>query len=168
MKLSLRCCRLIPVLLFLPAAPVLAEGSTQPFVPMSQGLLVCILGATYVLVLFGIHWLAKGLSKDNAWSMGKALSENTIVEQPDPADPSKTIKAPMSSSSRLIAFLGMIVLLATFLAFGSAAIWSMGTTGSMPDMKSALEFLLTGSALFAPYLFNQSKEALKAFGKTGA
>jgi len=167
MNMSLRCCSLISVFL-LPAAPVLAADSPPQFVPMSEGLLLCILAATYALVLLGVHWLAKGLHKDNAWSMGKALSENTIVEQNDLQNPGMTVMAPMPSSSRLIAFLGMIVLLATFLAFGTSMIWGLGKTGTVPDMEHAQGFLLAGMSMFAPYLISQGREAVKSFGKTGA
>jgi len=164
MNMLLRRCRLSLVFSLLTAAPVLAADQPPQFVPMSEGLLACILAATYVLVLFGIHWLAKGLSKDNAWSMGKALSENTIVEQTDLQNSGKTVMAPMPSSSRLIAFLGMIVLLATFLAFGTSMIWGLGMTGKVPDMESAKGFLLTGLSMFAPYLISQGREAVKALG----
>jgi hypothetical protein len=163
MNMSLRCCRLIPVLLLL-AAPVFAADTPPQFVPMSEGLLMCILAATYVLVLLSIRWLATSLSKDNAWSMGKALSENTIEEQADQQNPGKTVMAPMPSSSRLIAFLGMIVLLATFLAFGTTMIWALGRTGKVPDMENAQGFLLAGMSMFAPYLISQSREAVKALG----
>lgn len=166
MNMSLRCCSLIPVFL-LPAAPVLAADLPQ-FVPMSEGLLLCILAATYALVLLGVFWLAKGLRKDNAWSLGKALSENTIVEQNDLQTPGRTVMAPMPSSSRLIAFLGMIVLLATFLAFGTSMIWGLGKTGTVPDMEHAQGFLLAGMSMFAPYLISQGREAVKSFGKTEA
>lgn len=166
MNMSLRCCSLIPAFL-LPAAPALA-ADPPPFVPMSEGLLLCILAATYALVLLGVHWLAKGLRQDNAWSMGKALSENTIVEQNDLQTPGKTVMAPMPSSSRLIAFLGMIVLLATFLAFGTSMIWGLGKTGRVPNMEDATGFLLAGMSMFAPYLISQGREAVKSFGKTEA
>lgn len=72
------------------------------------------------------------------------------------------------SSSRLIAFLGMVVLLATFLAIGSVMVWTLGRTGQVSGIGDAQGFLWAGLAMFAPYLFNQGKEALKAFGKTGA
>lgn len=170
MKMSPRLCRLIPVLLILLSAPVFANDAAQhptgpPFVPMPGTLLMIILGVTYLLVVMGIRWLARGLHKDNAWSMGKALSDNVNVEQTDLQDPGKTILAPMPSSSRLIAFLGMIVLLATFLGVGTVMIWTLGTTGKVPEMESAQGFLLAGMSMFAPYLISQGKEAVKSFGK---
>lgn len=135
---------------------------------MPASLLIGVLLATYALVFIGVRAVIKALRDDNEWSMARALSDNEIVEQTDPTDPAKTIKAPLPSSSRLIALLGLIVLMVTFLALGSVMVWTLGRTGQVSGMGDAQGFLWAGLSMFAPYLISQGKEAVKAFGKPGA
>lgn len=124
----------------------------------------------YILVTLGFLGVWKSLRSDKNWSMARALSENTVVEQQDPADSTKktSVVIDLPSSSRLIAFIGLIVLMVTFLTLGAVMIWTLGRTGQIISMGNAQDFLWAGMAMFAPYLISQSKDALKAFGKPGA
>ncbi|KAF0234472.1 MAG: hypothetical protein FD177_853 [Desulfovibrionaceae bacterium] len=138
--------------------------------PMPEGLLKGIITTMYILIALGFIGTWKSLHSDKYWSMARALSENTVVEQQDPADATKktSVVIDLPSSSRLIAFIGLIVLMVTFLTLGAVMIWTLGRTGQIISMENAQNYLLAGMSMFAPYLFNQGKEALKAFGKPGA
>lgn len=120
----------------------------------------------FTLVFFGVITISIKLSKDSQWSIARALSDNSVVSKQDPEDSKNTIieQIDLPSSSRLIAFLGMVVLLATFLGIGSVMIWTLGRTGQVSGMGDAQGFLWAGLSMFAPYLFNQSKEAIKSLG----
>lgn len=138
--------------------------------PMPESLLKLIITTMYILVTLGFLGVWKSLRSDKNWSMARALSENTVVEQQDPADSTKktSVVIDLPSSSRLIAFIGLIVLMVTFLTLGAVMIWTLGRTGQIISMGNAQDFLWAGMAMFAPYLISQSKDALKAFGKPGA
>ena len=80
------------------------------------------------------------LRRANNWSLGAALSEKG-----------------KPSSSRLIAFLGLLALLAIYVGFGYAAVWRVLNGEPIPDVKG---FLLSGLAVFAPYIANQVKQMM--------
>lgn len=137
---------------------------------MPEGLLKGMITTMYILVIVGFLAIWKGLRSDKNWSMARALSENTVLEQQDPTDATKKtiVSIDLPSSSRLIAFIGLVVLMVTFLTLGAVMIWTLGRTGQVISMENAQNFLLAGMTMFAPYLISQGKEALKAFGKPGA
>jgi len=75
------------------------------------------------------------------------------------------VVAPPSSVSRLIALVGTLVLTAVMLGVGYGMIWSLFTKGQIPALEGIGPYLLGSSALFAPYAFNQLKEAFKKDGQ---
>lgn len=96
-----------------------------------------------------------------------ALSEETEVTA---WDVQNGIKKPMldsngkplfvvemrASTSRVIALMGMIVILLMYLGFGTFALFSFGKTGVMPkSVDQIVTYLLSGLTLFAPYLVNK-------------
>lgn len=127
-----------------------------------------------IVVLFGILFCigaAKvALDKHKTWSLADALSEDVDVTAegtvpaagaavgapPAQSPPTKVVTTLQASSSRLIAFLGSIVILFLFLGFGLVAIYHFATTGTLPSSTSSVkDYLLTGLALFAPYAVNK-------------
>ncbi len=101
---------------------------------------------------------------ENKWSLSDALSEGielTLMENNKPVtDPSTkepvVIKKLYPSSSRLVALVGMIIIMFMFLAFGSFALFGFAKTGQMPEsINSVVKFLVTGLTLFAPYAVNK-------------
>jgi len=68
------------------------------------------------------------------------------------------------STSRYVAFIGMIVLLAMFDGFGSIMLWRYGQGEKIADSDAILKFLLGGAALFVPYGFNQMQKAVSSLG----
>ena len=124
-----------------------------------------------ILVLVGsliaIALIRAALSVSTSkWSLAEALSEEVEVtamdkekpDQPQMDDKKKPlmIKRMCASSSRLIALMGMMVILLMFLGFGAFALYSFGKTGKIPeDISNVFRFLLAGLTLFAPYVVNK-------------
>ena len=54
-----------------------------------------------------------------------------------------------------------MVLAVMILGIGYGIMWSLFTKGDMPNLNGIGTYLLGGSALFAPYAFNQIKDAFK-------
>lgn len=68
----------------------------------------------------------------------------------------QTVTVLCASSSRLIALMGLMVILLLFLGFGSLALYQFAGTGQMPpDINDVVKFLVAGLTLFAPYLVNK-------------
>lgn len=123
------------------------------------------------------------------WSLSDALSEEVplkvakkttttkdatgqdliIVEELVDKD-GKPILLPelRASSSRVIALMGMIVILLMYMGFGTFALYSFGGTGelSREKMDGVVKFLVAGMTLFAPYVVNKFSDLFK--GLTGA
>lgn len=123
-----------------------------------------------MVVLFGILFclgaVKVALDKHKTWSLADALSEEVDVAAegttptagaPPPLPAATAVVTTLhASSSRLIAFLGSIVILFLFLGFGLVAIYDFATTGTLPSSTSSVkDYLLTGLALFAPYAVNK-------------
>lgn len=149
-----------------PPAPASASAAFVALEPLVVWLIILVIN---LLILYGVRQVVRGLDLDPEWTMSRALSENTVVEQTHPTERDQNgqpivLKAPLPSSSRLIALLGMIVIMGIFLGMGDVIIWSLATSGKLPDLEKAKDFLYAGAALFAPYLISQTREALKAFG----
>ncbi len=79
---------------------------------------------------------------------------------PPAADPGSS-----ASASRLVAFLGTIAILAMFMGFGLYALWAAfngkGAEAGV-TLKAVSSYLLYGSAMYAPYAFNQIKAAFSS------
>lgn len=79
----------------------------------------------------------------------------------DPTQPPEETTVPAASASRLIALVGTVVLTGIMLGVGYGMVWSLFTRGEVPKLDGIGPYLLGGSALFAPYAFNQLKDAFK-------
>lgn len=127
-----------------------------------------------IVVLFGILFcigaVKVSLDKHKTWSLANALSEEgdvtaegtaptagaAVGAPPVQSASTKVVTTLHASSSRLIAFLGSIVILFLFLGFGLVAIYHFATSGTLPSSTSSVkDYLLTGLALFAPYAVNK-------------
>lgn len=121
-------------------------------------------------ILFSIGAVKVALDKHKTWSLADALSEETEATAAGttlvaggaagapPVQPatSPLVTTSLASSSRLIAFLGSIVILFLFLGFGLVALYDFATMGTLPPSTSSVkDYLLTGLALFAPYAVNK-------------
>jgi disulfide bond formation protein DsbB len=109
--------------------------------------------------------LVRAAVAQSSWSLADALSEEAEVTamdketgQPlrDKADKVVMVTELCASSSRLIAFMGMLVILLMFLGFGTFALYWFAKTGKMPSgMDDVINFLVAGLTLFAPYVVNK-------------
>lgn len=130
---------------------------------------------TFVAALMALLSIRTALGKTN-WSLADALSEETQVSyyKETTTDDGKGNKVTVrevvtdkdgkpalmtelrASTSRVIALMGMMVIVFLFVGFGIFAMFSFGVTGTLPDsMDSLIKFLAAGMTLFAPYVVNK-------------
>ena len=113
--------------------------------------------------------------KDGGWSLAHALSEDIEPTQ-GVGDAGAVIPANgqvlaggtvmVGSASRLIAFMGMLVILAFFIGVGLWLLWELLSTGCVPgELDKLTSYFYGGAMLFAPYMANQFKAALSAIVK---
>ena len=101
------------------------------------------------------------LWRDPHWSLAATLSEETspiVSHAGNGAAPEPQL---VGSTSRMIAAFGLMILAVMILGIGYGIMWSLFTKGAVPNLVGIGPYLLGGSALFAPYAFNQIKEAFK-------
>ena len=98
-----------------------------------------------------------GLTWPKPFSLADALST------PSPVQP-KIERAEdvllIGSTSRLIAFIGLLGILCLAVGVGFSIVFSILVKGTTPDLKPVSWFLASMASLFAPYLANQVKEAV--------
>jgi len=92
-----------------------------------------------IFYIVAIRETVSTLRRSNTWSLSQALQEN----------------GGKPSSSRMIAFLGLLILMVLYMGIGYVAIWRLLNNEPLPNVNT---FLLTGLSLFAPYAFNQLKQ----------
>jgi hypothetical protein len=129
-----------------PQAPLLSS-------PMAVGWVLVTAG----LVVIGFLLVQSGL-KSGTWSLGDALMEPYTPPAPTPAPANWTAPATVmvSSSSRLIAVLGFILLLVVYLSFACLYILSIALGHGSPEwIDKASSFMMSGLTLFAPYAVNK-------------
>jgi len=120
-----------------------------------------IIAVVTVFLLFLLLSLIGGLRQSPTWSMGDALSEEA-GNQPNPL-PAGQKPIMVASSSRLIAFLGLSVILCLYLGFGYVILWDHFFNPRPIDTKTLITFLFGGATMFAPYLANQLANAFSNF-----
>jgi hypothetical protein len=116
-----------------------AEVRTAAYEP-GIGLLWWVIAITMtILYVVAIRGTVGTLRRSNHWSLAEALQDSD----------------GKPSSSRMIAFLGLCILMVLYMGIGYVAIWRLLNNQPLPDVNA---FLLTGLSLFAPYAFNQLKQ----------
>lgn len=132
---------------------------------MAQTLALFLICASYLLGVVML-WLVvlhlKHREPDGtfSWTLTRALSEKT--ELADATVPAKDRVQYAPSSSRLIAFVGMSVIVILFLGVGAVSIWQALVDKSFPDLSNIGWFLTAGATMFVPYAANQIAEAVKS------
>lgn len=101
------------------------------------------------------------LWRDPHWSLAATLSEESSPIAPAAGSGAPPASQLVGSASRMIAAFGLMILAVMILGIGYGIMWSLFTKGTIPNLVGIGPFLLGGSALFAPYAFNQIKEAFK-------
>ena len=178
--------------LSLPAtAQELAQASGADCRTMGPRVVLGICAITLIGTFVGLLAVRQRLGREG-WSLANALSEPTRLTIPiDPrwsqsqGDKEAETSLPggvslvgsgtagkegapvgltilEASSSRLIALVGMVVILLMYLGFGVFALYSFGLTCQMPaSTASVTSFLYAGLTLFAPYVANKVSGILK-------
>ena len=164
------------LLLLLASTPVWAqETTTTPqWSPTPNWLIYIIIISIILVPLFTILFLIRALS-GSVWTMADALSEEVDitltkkengVEIPQYDSSGKPIMVTelRASSSRLVALMGMIVILMMFIGFGVFALFSFAKIGEVPNSTNdALKYLTGGLTLFAPYVVNKFSSMFESF-----
>lgn len=126
---------------------------------------VVIFGVVILILLVSLIAVKDSLRGDQ-WSLAHALSEETLITTttratPDASPSSISNTQMIGSASRLIAFLGMLVILSFFVGVGLWLLWQLLSSGKVPaNLELLLNFFAGGAMLFVPYLANQFKAML--------
>jgi len=130
-------------------------GITSGWVAPPDGVVYFVIGILFfAMIAIGVA-LARLLRRAPQWSLADALSEEA-----DLADGGVARTVLAASTSRLIAFLGMIAILGLFLGFGAFVLWGVAETGHVPeDSDEFSKYLFGGATLFAPYIVNKFASA---------
>jgi hypothetical protein len=132
--------------------------------PPADWFIYTVILIVFLALIIALGTIARRLgAAQTNWSLANALSEETEVTVLDePGAPVIINNVPLkkvqltASSSRVIAFMGMIGILALFLGFGAFALWWFAKTGTVPaGAGEATTYLLGGMTLFAPYIVNR-------------
>ena len=127
-------------------------GLSGGWVAPPEFVIYLVIGALYLAITACGVAVARALRRAPSWSLADALSEEADTSD---ASGGKTVMA--ASTSRLIAFLGMIGILALFLGFGAFVLWGVAETGRVPSQSAEFsQYLLGGVTLFAPYVGTSS------------
>ena len=134
----------------------------DPSTPTSGKFWMIPVGFTLVGCLFAFSFIRQSLAASN-WSIADALSEEVEISDPQanqqtPPNPPNKVTVLRASVSRLIALVGMFVIVFLFLGFGIVLVKTYAESGTAPkqgDVESIRTFLLAGMTLFAPYLVNK-------------
>ena len=163
----------------LPLSMSLVTGvaAAQPVVwaPPSEWAINTIVAVVVLGSLISILVVRGALFKSTNWSLAEALSEDVEVSAQQVDSGGKpsfvmqdgkpvmvTVMRP--SSSRVIALMGLVVILLMFVGFGAFALYAFGRTGEMPaSMDKVRDFLFGGMTMFAPYLVNKFASVFSAF-----
>ena len=108
-----------------------------------------------VLLIWGLRTVSKILStqaSDNGTTFGMQMLTEKVGDPQDGGDAGD--KGP-GSFSRIAGTIGAIVLAAFFAGVSYWALHALFSDGDLNKLKDLGTFFLVGSALFAPYAFNQ-------------
>lgn len=142
------------------------KDQSKEWIAADPWLIYAVIGIIFIGSLISVVLIRSALS-DSKWSLADALSEEAKVTsleavgnggfkpRLDAAGNLVMITELRASSSRMIALVGMLVILLMFLGFGIFSIYSFAKTGVMPNTENIVNFLVAGLTLFAPYLVNQ-------------
>lgn len=169
-------------LLLLATLQAVAQGTTPaPWVPPAPWAVKAIVGLVVLGSVISILVVRSALFKASSWSLAEALSEEVEISATKTGadgrpefvmqDGKPVIVTVMrASSSRVIALMGLVVILLMFVGFGAFALYAFGQTGELPaSMDKVQNFLFGGMTMFAPYVVNKFASVFQAFApKKGA
>lgn len=151
--------------LVLMAAAAHAETVRVPrVVEMGDTALGWVIALILVVFVGTLLVVMMQLSASSNWSLADALSEETeVTETKD--NLTKNVTKMMASSSRLIALLGLMGILALFIGNGITLIWQLAKGGDVARNAEAYStYLMYGVVMFAPYAVNKFASIFERFG----
>lgn len=122
-----------------PTVPAVSTPEPAKFMPAPDRVFWIVFAAMTLVLFGGIGALSRHLGRDRDWNLGDLMSG---------AD-------GKPSASRMIAFLGFLVMTAIILGIGYSSLWVFLKTGQLPSLSGASTFLVACAGLFAPYFANQ-------------
>jgi hypothetical protein len=136
-----------------PGPRMVDDSAAQTIVLLCGAMVVLGCGSVLTLVL-----RAHGDARARRWRLTDALSED--VAYSDEAGHSVTLLT--ASASRLIAVLGLIVILSMYIGLGLLTLHAFAVGKATPSaVETMLKFLAGGAGLFLPYLANQLRAGLE-------
>jgi hypothetical protein len=154
----------MPVL-FLMCVTRLASAATPESSSISAVQAPAMFWVTVIIVTIFIAVLMlsvlRGLIGSQQWTLVDALSEEADP-QPSPLQPGQK-PVMVASASRLIAFLGLVVILSLFLGVGYYLLWCLFTGRSTSHLSDITSYFYSGIVLFAPYIINKFSDAFSIF-----
>ncbi|CAK8719138.1 hypothetical protein GCAAIG_08600 [Candidatus Electronema halotolerans] len=149
----------LSVLLFSPPAFAQSKAANAPDSFFVYGVIVFFLFVLFYTLRNIKNALASGKSE---WSLSDALSEPVEVTNKDSENKEKIVEM-RASSSRLVAFMGMIAILVLFIGFGTFALYRFAVSGELgEDADKVVTFLTAGLTLFAPYAVNKASKVFES------
>lgn len=143
------------------SSPIVPAPDWLTYVAVAFSMAFAILGIASALAIL-VHYnefKTDDLGKTYKWRLALALSEE--VEISDASDPAKKRTMFVASSSRLVAFVALIVLVALLVGVTPLIIWSYAKSGTMPQLDELSKFLIACAGLFLPYIANQARAAIE-------
>lgn len=154
---------LMPLSALAQTTPPAAAACTPGWPAPPAWFIYLVIIAVFAALFFALVAVRQHLGRASGWSLADALSEesdltvldaNGQVQLQGNTPLKKTVL--VASSSRLIALVGMLAILALFIGFGVFILWGFAETGCVPSSASeALKFMLGGMTLFVPYAVNK-------------
>jgi hypothetical protein len=159
-------CFISLILVTLSGTAEAASDGAPTVSPPSEALVYAVIGIMLAGTLIAFAATKAALAKSN-WSLADALSEEADIAFSQKLDGISTarfddnmkpimITELCASSSRLIAFAGLIALLMMFMGFGVFVLYFFAMGGGVPPgLDQGYKFLLAGMTIFAPYIVNK-------------
>lgn len=134
--------------------------ATLPATPLPRGLTwAIIIGMTLTWVFLSI--LVIKTLRRQGFSLKDALMEEAKLPAGTPPPAAGALPPMVTSSSRLIAMFGTILLGTFFVAIGYAVIWQLCNGQSIQNATSAWAYFAAGATLFLPYGINKAASVLQ-------
>jgi hypothetical protein len=132
--------------------PILLSENAASYNAPNAWFVSVIIFFLLIVLLYSLNTIRNALADSGSWSLSDALSEECEVTDKD----GKKITKMGASSSRLVAFMGMIAILLLFIGFGGVALYQFAMTGALGEsIDKVVSFLVAGLTLFAPYAVNK-------------
>ncbi len=160
-------CKTMLVLSLGSAAFPQGLAASGPGAPTSMPCPGTLIMGLILFLLLGLAITVYALKK-RRWSLADALSEEVtpaVSSQQNGTQTTRLVAQPAlaPSSSRLIAFIGLLASFTFFVGVGLVVVWRLAQGQEPPDPKTYMPMVYGGGVTFAPYLFNKASEAISNF-----